>query len=107
MAELYSVLTKLKVTPRVSPKDAEMIVTSYWNLLKVEVVTPEITRAAVVRCANKNLLSGAIFDALHLLAAEASRADVMLTFNVFDFQRLSDSASPRIVEPPSPPSLTL
>jgi predicted nucleic acid-binding protein len=45
----------------------------------------------------------AVFDALHLLAAERQRVDAFATFNPSDFERLVTEDSPRIVVPPDPP----
>jgi hypothetical protein len=45
------------------------------------------------------LRSGAIFDALHLVAAERAEVDALLTFNLKDFLRFSPSIR---VEAPTP-----
>jgi predicted nucleic acid-binding protein len=63
--------------------------------------------AALDRCSSRGLRSGAIFDALHLAAAEAGGAEAVLTFNMGDFTRLSAAGGPRIVEPPDPPAIVL
>jgi hypothetical protein len=57
------------------------------------------------RCSGRGLRSGAIYDALHLLAAEREAADIFLTFNVDDFRRLAEPTSPRVLAPPDPPRL--
>jgi len=50
------------------------------------------------------LKSGAVFDALHLIAAERARADALLTFNPNDFSRLAQGERPKIVVPSAPPA---
>ena len=52
-----------------------------------------------------NPAARAIFDATHLLAAEAAGAEVLLTFNSLDFRRLRAADSPHIEESLSPPNL--
>jgi hypothetical protein len=46
-----------------------------------------------------------MFDALHLVSAEAGQADAFVTFNPADFERLRVPGSPAIVVPPDPPRL--
>jgi predicted nucleic acid-binding protein len=48
-----------------------------------------------------------VYDALHLVEAERAGADVFLTFNPSDFERLAVGLKPRIVVPPDPPSTQL
>jgi hypothetical protein len=48
-----------------------------------------------------------VYDALHLVTAEAEEVDVVVTFNVRHFARLAVAKSPRIVAPPDPPSIAL
>jgi hypothetical protein len=61
-------------------------------------------RAGGIRHAS-NPAARAIFDATHLLAAEAAGAEVLLTFNSLDFRRLRAADSPHIEESLSPPNL--
>jgi hypothetical protein len=61
--------------------------------------------AAVTRCNARSLRSGAVYDALHLITAELESADLLLTFNVGDFARMSEPDGPRIIAPPDPPGL--
>ena len=48
-----------------------------------------------------------VYDALHLVEAERAGADVFLTFNPSDFERLAVGSKPRIVVPADPPSTQL
>ena len=61
--------------------------------------------AAILRCADRDATSGAIYDALHLVAAERTDAVVFLTFNVRHFVPLLREGGPQILAPPDPPSL--
>ena len=64
---------------------------------------PRVYRAALERCSEKHLRSGAIFDALHLIASEQNGAEAFVTFNREDFERLSEGGTPEIVVPQEPP----
>lgn len=103
--ETYSVLTKIPCTPRIDPLTAERIVSRLRRLLHVVAVSDVLAAAAVEQCARLGLTSGAVFDALHLVTAEAEQVDVVVTFNVRHFARLAVATSPRIMAPPDPPSI--
>lgn len=107
MTETWSVLTRLPVTPRITPLTAWGAVRRLRAVLTLLAPTERIYRTALVRCTARALTSGVVFDAVHLVTAEESGADAMLTFNHADFARLVDSGSPQIVVPPDPPAVTL
>jgi predicted nucleic acid-binding protein len=106
LGELWSVLTKLPVSPPISPRMALEAVNELLTRFEAEPLTVQIYRDALDRCASKGLRSGAIFDALHLATAEAAGAAALLTFNEREFARLSVTGSPPIVVPPDPPAVT-
>lgn len=99
LAETWSVLTRMPVLPRVTPAAAETMLRRLASRLEVVAVTDELELAAIRRCAERGLSGGAVHDALHLVTAEASRADAVVTWNERDFERLSEPTSPRIVVP--------
>ena len=107
MSETWSVLTRLPVTPRITPLTAWGAVRRLRSVLTLLPPTERIYRTALVRCTSRALTSGVVFDALHLVTAEEASADAMLTFNHADFIRLVDTGSPRIVVPPDPPAVSL
>jgi predicted nucleic acid-binding protein len=76
------------------------------NVQAVE-IDRETYRAAVRRCSERGLRSGALFDALHLVSAERRKVDALVTFNRADFERLLADGSPRLVVPPDPPRFAL
>ncbi len=65
---------------------------------------PWLDAIAIERCSARALKSGVIFDALHLIAAERSGAEVLLTFNPGDFSRLAQGERPKIIVPSAPPA---
>ncbi|WP_438003819.1 PIN domain-containing protein [Sorangium sp. So ce321] len=105
LGELWSVLTKLPVSPPISSRAAREAIGDILAQFEVVSLTLEIYMAAVARCASRGLRSGAIYDALHMATAEAAGVEVLLTFNERDFSRLSESAGPRIVVPADPPAV--
>lgn len=108
LAEIWSVLTRLPVTPALSSQEALSIVE---RLLENGLTPIDLTHRsydlALHRCADAGVRSGAIFDALHLVAAETAGAGLMLTFNIKDFRRVAKEVSPPILAPPDPPGLTI
>jgi predicted nucleic acid-binding protein len=104
-AETWAVLTALPMEPRVSGEVAAAVLERVRR--SIGFVAPRSTTypAAVTRCNARALRSGAVYDALHLVTAEAEDADLFLTFNVADFVRLREPGGPRIVAPPDPPGL--
>jgi predicted nucleic acid-binding protein len=69
-------------------------------------MTSAIYRQAMRRCADRGERSGAIFDALHLVTAEISRSEVLVTLNPADFERLAGEQGPRVIVPPDPPRVS-
>jgi predicted nucleic acid-binding protein len=105
LAEVWSVLTKLPVSPPITAASARAAVGDILAGFEVVPPTVQIYVGALDRCASKGLRSGAIFDALHLATAEAAGAGALLTFNERDFTRLSIAGGPSIVVPPDPPAI--
>jgi predicted nucleic acid-binding protein len=103
LAEFYGVLTK--IPSGLSPADARLATANLTARVRVIPLTTEAYLVAIDRCVARSLSSGAVFDALRIIAAEQVAADAMLTFNPADFMRLANGDRPRIVVPPDPPSL--
>jgi predicted nucleic acid-binding protein len=96
-AEVWSVLTRIPVRPTPTGALARDSLASIEKVIRPRPLDTAAYRAATERCVEQGLRSGAIFDALHLVSAESERADVFVTANVADFERLITKASPRIV----------
>jgi predicted nucleic acid-binding protein len=107
VAETWSVLTRLPISPLVTARAAEQLVERLTEHIQPLAMTSTLYRKAIRRCAERGERSGAIFDALHLVAAEASQSEIFVTLNPADFERLSSARGPRIVLPPDPPRVTL
>ncbi|BAU12777.1 PilT protein domain protein [Leptolyngbya sp. NIES-3755] len=99
LAEIYSVVTRLPVRPRINPDLAQTLLNE--NLRSFEVVSLEVQdyRSAISRMVALNLPGGGIFDALIAQAAIKSSAEVLLTLNPKHFERL-ESTIANLVEVP-------
>lgn len=99
LAETWSVLTRLPIQPRVGPAPAVSMMEHLDAAVEVEPVDAGLQLDALRRAASRGLVGGAVHDALHLLAAERAGAEVLVTLNPRDFERLRVARSPRVVEP--------
>lgn len=98
LAEVYATLTVLPVSPRISRREAERLLQA--NVATVAEVVPLDVgdyEAVVGRMAALGLVSGAVYDGLHVRAAEKAQADELVTFNGQDFQRMPPGAPCRLV----------
>lgn len=107
LAETWAVLTRLPIDPAISPAAATAAVERLAGMLDVTELDLKLYWKAIRRCSERDARSGALFDALHLVAAEESSATALVTFNPRDFERLSGSDSPSLVVPPDPPVFAL
>jgi predicted nucleic acid-binding protein len=104
-AEAWAVLTALPMEPRLTGDVAAAVLDRLARFVRFVAPTAGTYEAAVSRCNARSLRSGAVYDALHLVTAEGEGAELLLTFNVDDFARMSEPDGPRILAPPDPPGL--
>ena len=95
-AELYNNLTrptkhKIHLKPSLA---ADVIINKIGEQLTIIELTKEDYENAVRRCARLNLVSGVIYDALHLEAALKAEAEILYTDNLRDFTRLVTEDDP-------------
>jgi predicted nucleic acid-binding protein len=89
IAEIYSVLTNLPLQPKIVPSEAKAIIdTNILPYFKRINVTAKMYEEALRCCVQQGVAGGAVYDALLLCCACASKADRIYTLNVRDFQRL-------------------
>ena len=94
LAETYRGLTALPIQPRITPEQAlRLIRERILTAATVISLDDEDYIATLERMASLGLVSGAIYDGLHVRAAEKIGADELVTFNERDFERM----------PPAPP----
>ena len=90
LAELFAVLTRLPVAPRIGPDQTRRLIAENLDLLSIEIVALEAQDYAVAirRMADIGAAGGAIYDMLVVQAALKAKADGVLTLNEGDFSRL-------------------
>ena len=100
LAEVYSVLTTLPLSPRISPPVAARIIRE--NLEEHAEIIPvsvDDYRDAVHHLGDAGLPGGIVYDALVCRAAITAGAAVILTFNLKDFRRVWPDSGMKIEEP--------
>ena len=94
LAETFAALTATPLVPRVSPAKAlRLLDESVLSVAETVALDGDDYRATLARLADLGLTSGAVYDALHVRAAEKAGAEELVTFNGRDFRRM----------PPEPP----
>jgi len=89
LAELYSVLTRLPLSPRIGPGLARRLVHENVEVPARIVTLRGSDYGAVLRSVSElGLTGGVIYDALIARAAERSGVDRLLTLNPEDFRRV-------------------
>ena len=89
LAELYSMLTTLPVSPRIGPDEARELISQNVRS-RAEVVSLDAADydAVVDKMTEMGLPGGIIYDALHVHAARKAVVDRLWTFNGRDFLRI-------------------
>jgi len=88
LAEVYSVLTKLPGAFRIPPEMAvKLIESNIINKCRLVDLTYTEYVEIINDAAYKNLVSGAIFDGLHVKAALKAEVNIIYTNNLGDFRR--------------------
>jgi predicted nucleic acid-binding protein len=99
LAECYATLTALPLPQRISALEAaRLIETNFSRKLRIVELTAQDYQDAIDLCVNRGRISGQIYDALHLIAAEKAGCDRLITYNLKHFQPLA-SASLHITAP--------
>lgn len=100
LAELFATLTALPTRPRHSPADAHALIDGATRPLQVVSLDAADYRAVLSRMAELGLSSGAIYDALHVRAAEKVEAAELVTYNGQDFRRMPPEGPTRLTPLP-------
>ena len=99
LVETYSVLTRLPSRHRVAPEIAlALLDAGFRSRARVVTLTPGEIWPLLARCSRDGVAGGLTYDARILAAARKARADVLLTFDVRDYERL-DVGSVRVERP--------
>lgn len=89
LAECYATLTALPLPRRIQPFEARRLISeNFETRLELVVADREAYASALKRVTDLGLVSGVIYDALHLACAESAGCKRLFTYNLADFQRL-------------------
>ncbi|MDB6071788.1 MAG: PilT protein domain protein [Verrucomicrobiales bacterium] len=90
LAELFATLTALPLKPRLLPQDVQRLVeSSILPHFEVIPLSPADYRTAMTLTASGHFISGAIYDALHIIGARNARCKKLLTLNMKHFKALA------------------
>jgi predicted nucleic acid-binding protein len=90
LAELFATLTALPLKPRLLPTDVQRLIRkSVLNHFTLIPLGPKEYQDAMDLTVAKNLASGAIYDALHLIGARSAGCSSLYTLNLRHFQSLA------------------
>jgi predicted nucleic acid-binding protein len=100
LAETFTTLTRLPITPMVHPAEAYRFVseTVVRNCAVVCLVEKDYM-ATLETAAKAGLRGGILYDALQLRCAEKAGCDRIYTFNTSDFVRIAPHLGKQIVRP--------
>lgn len=100
LAELYSSLTRLPISPRIQPGEAATIIKeNIVEYFKVQALSPANYAAIIEKSSALGLIGGTIYDALLLGCAEKIKPHRIYTFNVGHFHRIAPHLSHIISAP--------
>ncbi len=100
LAELYAVLTTLPLRPRIGPATARRLIREDVERVgQVIALRPSDYRRVLDSMSELALTGGVIYDALAAIAAQKTKVDKLLTFNVSDFKRVWPDGGHVILEP--------
>ena len=89
LAEVYSVMTRLPVRPRISPDQGLLFVESIRERFSVVALAEKEYFEVIAAAAERGIGGGKIYDALILRCAEKSKAEAVYTWNLDDFRQLA------------------
>jgi predicted nucleic acid-binding protein len=89
LAEVYSVMTRLPVRPRISPDQGLLFIESIRERFSVVALSEKEYFEVIAAAAGRGVGDGKIYDALILRCAEKSKAEIVYTWNLEDFRQLA------------------
>lgn len=100
LAECFSTLTKLPLSPKISPDMAAYLLReNVERHAKIVVLSAKDYQVTVKKMSELGLSGGIIYDAIIMKAAEKAKVEKVLTLNAKDFLRLPPHDSSWIITP--------
>jgi predicted nucleic acid-binding protein len=91
VVECYSVLTRMPLSPRISPDMAKrLIAENFASIAEIAELPKDEYFDFFKECAERHLSGGIVYDALIFKIALTAKVDSIVTLNPKDFARLSD-----------------
>ena len=89
IAEVYSCITRLPVSPKVTPQEARLLIQTIRERFSVIGLTTDEYFDTVERLAAQSIARKQTYDGLIMAAAAKCRPDAIYTFNLNDFLLVS------------------
>ena len=90
LAESYAVLTRTPFSPRIYPAEGwQLLEESILAHVEVVALSPGEYRQVVRACSMHGCIGGAVYDALHIQAAQTAGCERLYTFNLREFRLLA------------------
>lgn len=99
LAETYAVLTRIPISPRISPALAQQLIRENLKEFAVIPLLAEDYQRVIEQLVTLNLTGGAIYDALIAQAAIKASINRLLTLNPDHFSRLGNEIAQLILVP--------
>ncbi len=99
LAEVYSVMTRLPVRPRISPEQGLLFVESIRERFSIVALSEKEVYEVIAAAAGRGVGGGKIYDAMILRCAEKSKTEFIYTWNLDDFGQLAGGVAERLRTP--------
>ena len=107
IVELYSVLTRLPLQPRIDPDTARRIIRhDVVGSFGILALAADDHSALIDQLADNSIAGGATYDALILATARKAGVHQVLTLNTHDYERLAPMFDIQVVSPTQRPDQT-
>lgn len=92
IAEVYTILTRLPLQPRISPRLAQQLIKqNIFDICEIVALTQSDYHTLIDHLAGNNIQGGATYDALILHTTVQAAIDQIVTFNLNDVRRVYPS----------------
>ncbi|MDZ4718180.1 MAG: PIN domain-containing protein [Roseiflexaceae bacterium] len=100
LAEIYAVLTRLPIQPRITPQIAhEMVTHNITTICTIVALSAADYTSLLTGLAQTGLVGGIVYDAIILSAARQAGVDKVVSLNARDFRRIAPDPPDWIIEP--------
>lgn len=100
IVELYAVLTRLPVQPRISPAIAQQVIErNVLDICEIVAISAVDYASVLAHLAATGIMGGATYDALIMYAAVKVEVDQILTLNEKDFRRIYPALAGKVSAP--------